>query len=212
MKLLIVDDHIMVRQALAALLERDSVDTRVVHAADSAEAFQSLLAHQDLDAVFLDLNLPGVSGMAVLRELGRLRPALPVIVLSAVDDPAKVRQAFAAGALGYVPKAASASTLLAALRLVMSGEMFVPALALDPPTPFRPRRAPRQQHLSAGGLTLRQAEVLQRMAEGLSNKGIANRMSLSEKTVKAHVTAVFRALGVGGRREAVTAARAAGFI
>ncbi len=163
--------------------------------------------------MFLDLNMPGMDGMAALRELGRVRPALPVIVLSAADDPGLVRQAFAAGALGYVPKSATSETLLSALGLVLRGETFVPSLmlretALAQPADVAAARGSRSQ----AGLTTRQAEVLQRLGEGLSNKSIAHRMGLSEKTVKAHVTAIFRAFNVEGRREAVTAARQAGLI
>ena len=210
MKLLIVDDHAMVRQAISALLERDTVGTCVVQARDSIEGLELAQRHDDLDAVFLDLSMPGMDGMAALRELGRLRPALPVIVLSAADDPNLVRQAFAAGALGYVPKSATSETLLSALGLVLRGETFVPSLMLREPAPSDAAVArPSRSH---AGLTARQAEVLQRLGEGLSNKTIAHRMGLSEKTVKAHVTAIFRAFDVEGRREAVAAAREAGLI
>lgn len=213
MKLLIVDDHAMVRQAISALLERDAEGTRVVQARDSIEGLELAQRHDDLDAVFLDLSMPGMDGMAALRELGRVRPALPVIVLSAADDPGLVRQAFAAGALGYVPKSATSETLLSALGLVLRGETFVPSLMLRETSPTLPAdmAAARPSRFQAG-LTARQAEVLQRLGEGLSNKTIAHRMGLSEKTVKAHVTAIFRAFNVEGRREAVTAARQAGLI
>ncbi len=179
MKLLIVDDHAMVRQAISALLERDAAGTRVVQARDSIEGLELAQRHDDLDAVFLDLNMPGMDGMAALRELGRVRPALPVIVLSAADDPGLVRQAFAAGALGYVPKSATSETLLSALGLVLRGETFVPSLmlretALAQPADVVAARGSQSQ----AGLTTRQAEVLQRLGEGLSNKSISHRMGL----------------------------------
>jgi two-component system nitrate/nitrite response regulator NarL len=202
MKILIVDDHAMVRQALAALLERSAPGIEVVQAGDVAQALDLARRHADLDAVFLDLGLPGPGGMDALVELGRLRPALPVIVLTAAEDPDLARQAFAAGALGYVPKSATPETLLSALQLVMRGETYVPALVLRPAAPRDP---------AAWKLTGQQAEVLRLMGEGLSNKAIARRMGLSEKTVKAHVTGVFRALSVTGRREAAAVAQAAGF-
>src|SRR5689334_9132795 len=119
MKILIVDDHAMVRQGISALLERPPVGAEVVQARDSAEGLELARRHADLDAVFLDLSMPGMDGMTALRELGRARPALPVIVLSGVDDPVKVREAFEAGALGYVPKSATSETLLSALNLVL---------------------------------------------------------------------------------------------
>jgi DNA-binding NarL/FixJ family response regulator len=201
MNLLIVDDHAMVRQAISALLERESAGTCVLQARDSAEALDLAARHDDLDAVFLDMSMPGMDGMAALREFGRRHPTLPIIVLSAADDPDLVRQAFAAGALGYVPKSATSQTLLTALQLVLNGETFVPSLVLRRPEthPQTPYRAQPEV-----GLTTRQSHVLKHLGEGLSNKAIAHRMGLSEKTVKAHVTAVLR--------EAIAVARGAGLI
>jgi DNA-binding NarL/FixJ family response regulator len=209
MKLLIVDDHAMVRQAISALLEREAPDTRVLQASGSAEGLELAARHDDLDAVFLDLSMPGMDGLAALREFGRRHPSVPVLVLSGADDPDLVRQVFAAGALGYVPKSATSQTLLTALQLVLNGETFVPSLVLRAPDAHAAAAHRAQPEV---GLTTRQSHVLQHLGEGLSNKAIAHRMGLSEKTVKAHVTAVFRALSVGGRREAIAAARGAGLI
>lgn len=207
MKIMVVDDHALVRQGVAALLEREQPGAQVLQARHSAEALELAGAHDDLDAVFLDLTMPGMDGMRALAEFARRRPTLPVIVLTAVDDPEVARQAFAAGALGYVPKSATAETLLSALGLVLRGETFVPSLVLRAPgaagaTPGRP----------AGPLTGRQVEVLRCLGEGLSNKAIAHRMGVSEKTVKAHVTGVLRAMSAGDRVGAVQSARAAGIL
>ncbi len=209
MNLLIVDDHAVVRQAISALLERETAGACVLQARDSVEGLDLAARHDDLDAVFLDMSMPGMDGMAALREFGRRHPSLPIIVLSAADDPDLVRQAFAAGALGYVPKSATSQTLLTALQLVLNGETFVPSLVLRR-SEARPQTAYRAQ--PEVGLTTRQNHVLQHLGEGLSNKAIAHRMGLSEKTVKAHVTAVLRALSVRGRREAIAVARGAGLI
>ncbi|WP_293901638.1 response regulator transcription factor [Phenylobacterium sp.] len=210
MKILIVDDHALVRQGVSALLERHA-GAQVLQAQGSAEGLALALEHDDLDAVFLDLSMPGMDGMSALREFGQTRPALPVIVLTAADDPNLVRRAFAAGALGYVPKSATADTLLSALRLVLAGEVFVPALVLREPAPAAAVAAPWAAPASIT-LTGRQTEVLRHLGEGLSNKVIAYRMGVSEKTVKAHMTGVLRALAVGGRAEAIQSARAAGLI
>lgn len=181
----------------------------VYEARDGAAALATARARNDLDVVFLDLGLPGASGLATLQTLARLRPTLPVIVVSATEDPDQVREAFAAGALGYVPKSASSETLLTALDLVLRGELFVPSLVLRraPPPP-----APAATANPGERLTERQAEVLKWLGQGLSNKAIARQMAVSEKTVKAHMTAVFRALSVEGRAQAVRAARSAGLI
>ena len=208
MKLLVVDDQAMVRQGIAALLTHDDPSTIVLEAGDSAEGLSLAGEHQDLDLVFLDLALPGMGGMAAIVEFGRKRPDVPVIVLTASDDPQKVRQAFELGALGYVPKSANAQTLLAALRLVLSGSAFVPDLLL------RDGPSSRAAGGGSGGgrarLTARQAEILDCLRQGLSNKEIGLRLVLSEKTVKAHVTGVLRALGAANRAEAVRLARVSG--
>lgn len=213
MKVMIVDDHALVRQGVSALLEREAGGTQVLQARNSVEALDLAVAHNDLDAVLLDLTMPGMDGVAALREFGRRRPALPVIVLSASEDPAVARRVFAAGALGYVPKSATAETLLAALNMVLRGETFVPALVL---------RAPKADAsaavevpvalLGASHLTDRQTQVLRHLGEGLSNKVIAYRMGVSEKTIKAHVTGVLRAMAADDRLAAVQSARAAGLI
>jgi two-component system nitrate/nitrite response regulator NarL len=208
MKLLVVDDQAMVRQGIAALLAHDDPTIIVLEAGDSAEGLALAGEHADLDLVFLDLALPGMGGMAAIVEFGRKRPDVPVIVLTASDDPQKVRQAFELGALGYVPKSANAQTLLAALRLVLSGSAFVPDLLL------RDGPSSRSSGGASGGsrtrLTARQAEILDCLRQGLSNKEIGLRLGLSEKTVKAHVTGVLRALGAANRAEAVRLARVGG--
>jgi DNA-binding NarL/FixJ family response regulator len=209
MKIMVVDDHALVRQGVAALLERESPGAQVLQARHSVEALELAAAHDDLDAVFLDLTMPGMDGMRALAEFARRRPTLPVIVLTAADDPDLARQAFAAGALGYVPKSATAETLLSALGLVLRGETFVPSLVLRASAPAGPAA---RMGRSGGALTGRQIEVLRCLGEGLSNKAIAHRMGVSEKTVKAHVTGVLRAMSVGDRVGAVQSARAAGLI
>ncbi len=212
MKILIIDDHAMVRQGIAALLERADPANSVVQAQDSAEGLELAARHDDLDVVFLDLNLPGMDGMEALAALGQARPALPVIVLSAAEDPEMVRRAFAAGALGYVPKAATSATLLSALELVLNGEVFVPGLVLHDQPAARAPWAASARGAPIGALTPRQAEVLQCLGDGLSNRGIGCQLGLSEKTVKAHVSAIFRALSAAGRPEAIYVAREAGLI
>lgn len=208
MKLLVVDDQAIVRQGIAALLAHDDPGAVVLEAADAASGLDLAASHADLDAVFLDLAMPGVSGMAAITEFARRRPDVPVIVLTASDDPGKVRQAFERGALGYVPKTASSQTLLAALRLVLSGEAFLPSLLL------RDGAASAAAGRAAGerGLTARQAEVLGCLALGLSNKAIGRQLGISEKTVKAHMTGLLRDLGVANRADALREARSRGLV
>ena len=129
-------------------------------------------------------------------------------MLSSSEKPSDVRRALAAGALGYVPKSANSDTLMAALHLVLAGEVYVPPLLLDEPP--RPIAGARVRSDPARGLTERQFDALRLLARGLTNKEIALELELSEKTVKIHVGAIFKALGVVNRAQAAEAARREG--
>jgi two-component system nitrate/nitrite response regulator NarL len=211
MKLLIVDDHAILREGLVALLRQFEQDADVLQASDTTEALRLAEANPDLDAVFLDLNLPGQGGMEVIPVFAERCPRLPVIVLSSSEDPNDVRLALKSGALGYVPKSASPRNILSALRLVLSGEIYVPPLMVDlaPVATDGPARAPREIWER---LTERQTEVLRHLCRGLSNREISRALDLSEKTTKSHVTAIFKVLGVVNRTQAAAAGRRAGIV
>jgi two-component system, NarL family, nitrate/nitrite response regulator NarL len=212
MKLLVVDDHPIVRDGLAALLGRLGPDTVVLQVGDAARALAMAVEHADLDIVILDIAMPGMDGLRALSEFGRVRPELPVIVISASEDARDVREALAKGALGYVPKSASQHTLLSAIRLVLDGDLYVPPLILGE-IPLSPAPNPRGAAAPAGSvLTRRQIDVLKQLSQGKSNKSIALELGLSEKTMKAHVTAIFKALNVINRTQAAAAGREAGLI
>ena len=208
MKLLIVDDHAIVREGLAAMLRQARPDTVVLQAGEGAEALGLAMRHPDLDAVLLDLRMPGMDGILVVQEFGKIRPALPVIVLSSSENPAEVRHALAVGALGYVPKSAQSQTLLLALELVLSGNVYVPPLMLLEQE-NRTEAEPPGRKISAANihLTDRQIEVLRLLSQGLSNNEIGRDLGLSIKTVKAHITAIFKALSVVSRTQAAALAR-----
>ena len=144
MKLLVVDDHPIVRDGLAALLGRLGPDTVVLQVGDAARALAMAMAveHADLDIVILDIAMPGMDGLRALSEFGRVRPELPVIVISASEDARDVREALAKGALGYVPKSASQHTLVSAIRPVLDGDLYVPPLILGE-VPLSPAPDPR---------------------------------------------------------------------
>ncbi|MEO8525630.1 MAG: response regulator transcription factor [Caldimonas sp.] len=208
MKLLIVDDHAILREGLAAMLRQIGPDTEVLQASEGAEGLRMAEQHADLDAVFLDLEMPGGGGMSAIPEFGRRRPELPVIVLSSSEDPRDVRRALALGALGYVPKSSPPRALLSALQLVLSGNIYVPPLMLGPAA-ATPRSTGGDATRPSASLTERQLEVLRLLGKGLSNKEIGRDLGLSEKTVKAHVTAIFKTLNVVNRTQAASAAREA---
>lgn len=210
MKLLIVDDHPVLRAGLAALLGQTGPATVILQAGTAAEALGLLDQHADLDIVVLDLMMPGMSGQSALTEFGRRRPELPVIVLSSSEDPHEARRALALGALGYVPKSAGQHTLISAITLVLAGEIYVPPLLLNEPAAGPRGSEGRRSGAGASPLTERQVEVLRRLSAGQPNKTIAFELELSEKTVKSHITAIFKALDVVNRTQAAAVGREAG--
>ena len=211
MKLLIVDDHAILREGLVALLRQFEQGTDVLQASDTAEGLRLVEAHPDLDAVFLDLNMPDQSGMEVIPVFAKRCPQLPVIVLSSSENPSDARLALKSGAFGYVPKSASPRNILSALRLVLAGEIYVPPLMLDL-GPVPTDGSARVASEAGERLTERQTEVLRQLCRGLSNKEISRALDLSEKTTKSHITAIFKALNVVNRTQAASAARRAGIV
>ncbi len=211
MKLLIVDDHAIVREGVAAMLRQAGPDTMVLQAGDGAEGVRLAEAHPDLDAVFLDLQMPGAHGMSAVPEL-RPAPAGP-----AGDRAVLVRRPGGRASRARAGRArlrawlALPQTLPSALRLVLAGDIYVPPLMVDAAARGGPS-APAADAGRHGALTERQREVLQLLSEGLSNKDIGRALNLSDKTVKAHITAIFKALDVVNRTQAASAARRAALL
>jgi DNA-binding NarL/FixJ family response regulator len=212
MKLLIVDDHPVVRDGLAALLRQLGPEVTVLMAEDGSRGLGLVDAHPDLDLVVLDLAMPGSDGFATLHEFGRLQPQLPVVVVSSSEDQRDVRRALASGALGYIPKSAPPRTILAAVKFVLAGNVYVPTLLAQNSASVGEEAGDESARRSNVSLTGRQLEVLRLLREGRSNKEIGRKLGLSEKTVKVHVTALFKALNVANRIQAAAMADKVGLI
>ncbi|HVW68930.1 MAG TPA: response regulator transcription factor [Steroidobacteraceae bacterium] len=218
LKVLVIDDHPLVQEGVAAALASLGHDTKVSSARDAEQGMAMAAADPDLDLVLLDLALPGMSGFGLIGRLHERFPSLPVVVLSALDDPENVRQALNSGAMGFVPKSAPTRVLLEVLRQVLEGNVSVPdhlqgALGLSTDTAGAGATdSPQQPVPDISLLTQRQVEVLSRVCQGKTNKQIATELGLSEKTVKAHVTAIFKVLGVVNRTQAVLVARRVGMM
>jgi two-component system nitrate/nitrite response regulator NarL len=212
MKLLIVDDHSVLREGLAALLKLLGSDILVVQSRNAEEGLVALSANPDLDVIVLDLVMPGTSGLEALSLFRRQRPDIPIVVLSSSEEPKDVRSALAAGAMGYVPKSANHNVLLSAIKLAMNGEFYIPPLILEQGSMSQVDAGIRTSSGNDTRLTERQIEVLSLLSQGKPNKSIATALGLSEKTVKTHITAIFKALNVVNRTQAAAAARLAGLI
>lgn len=207
MKVLIADDHPLVRDALArTVLELDAAAQ--VHQAGDFDSLLHLARDESAgpaDLALIDLNMPGMNGVAGLRRLRELLPTLPMVVASGQDDAATIRAVLAAGAVGFIPKSERSDMLLSALRLVLAGGVYVPLRCLgDTGGMASPVRA------TAADLTPRQHDVLRALSRGQPNKLIARELGLTEGTVKIHIAAILRALQVRNRTEAVVRARALG--
>jgi DNA-binding NarL/FixJ family response regulator len=222
MKVLLIDDHPLILSALQGVIQGLGSHVSVVGVAGARSAREALALEPGFDLVLLDLRLGDADGFELLIELRNGWPAVPVVVVSASDRSADVIRAIDLGAMGFVPKRASNETLAEALHVVMSGGIYVPPMTMGgdaesaaPEGGSTPHpaahggvgldKAGRPNALAAFKLTPRQTDVLGLLLRGQSNKLIARELSLSVETVKDHVAAVLRALGVNSRTQAVLA-------
>jgi len=210
-KILIVDDHPLVRDAMAGIVADLAEVMQVLQAAECTQALALAREVHDIDLVLLDLNLPGTRGFEALEHFRREQPALPVVVVSMYHDGDTVREVIRRGAMGYIPKVCTKEIILGALRLVLSGAVFVPSQAMAEETGQADAQTPGSllkslSKLHEFGLTPRQGQVLALLMRGCSNKEICRDLGLAERTVKLHVTAVLSALSVSSRTQAVLAA------
>ena len=201
---IVADDHPLFRTAIKEALEAEQGDTRFLEAS-SFESLQKLVDEQkEVDLVLLDLHMPGVSGFAGLVYLCKRYPSVPVVIISANEDPVVIKRALEHGAAGFIPKSSSIDTITQAISSILMGEIWAPApMASDLPgnNTSEVELAERMAQL-----TPQQFKVLMMMSQGLLNKQIAYDLGVSEATIKAHVTAIMSKLGVSNRTQAVLAA------
>jgi DNA-binding NarL/FixJ family response regulator len=200
MKILVVDDHPLIQEALQHVLAALDPALELIQAQAASEAHAALSREPDTDLIVLDLALPDSDGFELLGDLRREWPGMPVLVLSATHDRETVEHALDLGAMGFIPKTANTRVLLEALQLVLSGGVYVPSESGRANGGVRPRAVTRPEQL---GLTLRQADVLKLLVQGKPNKLICRDLRLSEGTVKVHVSAILRALNVRNRTQVV---------
>jgi len=204
MKIVIADDHPLVRDALARTVHLLEPDAEVLECGDLAQAETALASHAPRLAL-LDLHMPGMQGLESLRALCSRHRGVPVVVASGDDHPGVIRGAIAAGAVGFLPKSERPEVLRQALRLMLDGGTYLPARALADMSGQPPAARP-----DVAGLTLRQLDVLRCLMRGEPNKLIARELGLTEGTVKIHIASILRALQARNRTEAVVVARQLG--
>ncbi|MBU2640998.1 MAG: response regulator transcription factor [Gammaproteobacteria bacterium] len=203
MKTLLADDHPLMREGIRQVLTQLEPALEIVDAHDYPSLFSQTRTHPDLDLALVDLNMPGFVGMQGITLFRSKFPDIPLVVLSASESPHDIRSALEAGALGYIPKAASTEVMLAALRQVLAGDIYVPTCLDDSHGGLHVVAPDDFKALQNSGLTARQFEVARLLVQGFSNKSIGGMLAMSEGTVKVHVAAIFRAFNVSNRTEAV---------
>jgi DNA-binding NarL/FixJ family response regulator len=208
-RIVVVDDHPVVREGLVAMLQTQS-DFEVVGEAASGADGLGLIAQLVPDVVLLDLELPGIDGVGVLRQLRARNDSARVIVFTVFDTDDRIIAAVEAGAAGYLLKGAPRSELFAAIRVVNGGGSLLHPLVAS--TVLRHVARERDGETLSVSLTPREHSVLALLAHGKSNKEIAASLGVAERTVKFHVSAIFTKLGVSNRTEAVTRAVSTGLV
>lgn len=215
MKILVADDHVLFRQGLCMTLADLHENVEIVETGSFSETLERAGDSGPFDIVLLDLNMPGMSPFEGVRAVHERMRDVPIVILSASERPSDVSRAIECGALGYILKSSRPEVLSHALPLVLSGEMYLPPVVLSRDTPYR--RADRQSPGSGDGgpfsrLTPRERDVLGQLIAGLSNKEIAQALTIDEGTVKIHIKAVLRKLEVNNRTQAATFAVRQGWL
>ncbi|WP_266159016.1 response regulator transcription factor [Dyella silvatica] len=201
-RLLIADDHPLFRAALRQAASENVPDGTIYEAADLASALTMLANEPDMDLVLLDLHMPGSQGLSGLAALRGQHPGVAVLVVSAHDEARTIRRVLDHGAAGFIPKSASPAEIGEAIRSVLDCGSWLPPALAQTIASLPADAADTNLAIRLARLTEQQYRVLALLGEGLLNKQIADRLSIQERTVKAHVTAIFEKLGVRNRTQA----------
>jgi DNA-binding NarL/FixJ family response regulator len=204
MRILVVDDHALVRRGMNYVVKEGFPDAEVVEAESSAAALEALRTGGKVDLALVDVRMPDLDGLELLRAIKAEWEALPVIMLSTYENAPYVKRALADGAAGYLLKDATPEDLSQAINVAMSGSgnVLSPRVIQNLFEDQEATNASSNGRRSEYSLTQREHDILALLAEGRSNREIAGRLYLSEKTVKAHLAAIFRKLGVTNRTQA----------
>lgn len=213
-KVLMVDDHALFRDGMHYVLQQLAEEVEVIDSGNFLDGMKQAANNPDLDLALLDLHMPGSEGVKSILAFHESNPSIPLVVVSGSDQCEDIEKVMEYGAMGFISKMSSSKIMLSALRMVMDGGVYLPPQLLQQAMVSidqgsTDKRTDRQ---NKNGLTARQMQTLQLLAEGLSNKEISQRMNLAEGTVKIHTAAVYQALRVSSRLDAVSTARRLGFL
>jgi DNA-binding NarL/FixJ family response regulator len=206
MKILVIDDHALVREGLSQVLKVLDENVEVLQAGTCSQGFSLAQIHHDLDLVLLDYHLPDMTGLAALAVFGQRHPELPILMLSGSANIQIMRQVLQAGAAGFVTKSSLSDELLDAVRRVLDGDVYLPQ-DLDAAFTLESLETDKERPT----LTQRQELVLRELLDGRSNREISQTIGISDETVKTHVAAILRHFAVQNRTQAVVAAARFGY-
>lgn len=214
MKILLADDHALFRDGMHYVLQQLAEQVEIYDASTFPEALELVEKNGGIDLALMDLNMPGSEGAASARVFHLRYPDIPLVVVSGSDQRTDIERVMEFGAMGFVSKMTSGKVMLSALRMVLEGGIYLPPQLLQQTMASMEQASTdkRSSRSNEFGLTVRQMEVLQHLAAGKPNKDIAREMSLAEGTVKIHVAAVYQALHVNSRLEAVRTAQRLGLL
>jgi DNA-binding NarL/FixJ family response regulator len=211
-RILLADDHDLVREGTKELLEREEDFQVVAEAGDGEEAVRLALEHHP-DVALMDIAMPGLNGIEATKQIKTAAPSVAVLILTAYDDEEYIFPLLEAGAAGYLLKNVRAHDLVAAVRSVHAGESVLhPAVARKVIDCFAPRGKESHELIEMNQVTERELEVLRLAARGMSNRDIADHLYLSTRTVQTHLSAIFSKMEVGSRTEAVVKALREGWL
>jgi DNA-binding NarL/FixJ family response regulator len=211
MRILIIDDHRLFIDDMRHIFYSLDRDVDIIVANSAGEAIQHMESSTVLDLVLLDLHMPGLNCSSIIQHQRTQSTCLPIVIISGDDNPDAIKAAVDAGIMGYIPKSFPANKIQSALRTIMSGNIYLPEMKSTPDSDHSYKQS-YNNIANINGITKRQFQVLLLLANGESNKNISSTLSLSENTVKAHVSALFRALDASNRTECVNIARNKGII
>lgn len=207
-KFLVADDHPLFRDALRQVIEEYFNDVEIVEVSTLDEAIATASEDFDLDLILLDLRMPGSVGFSGLVSIRNAAPTVPVVIVSASEDPEAIRLGLTCGAFGFIPKSSAKTKIAEAISTVLSGGTYVPPELTLNETVEGPRSTLDHEYSDKFALmTPAELGVLKRLTEGKANKIIAYELDIKESTVKAHISSILRKLGVHSRIQAVLAAK-----
>jgi len=209
-KILIADDHPLFREAIINVIENSFEGCKTLETEDLDSALEIAQNEEELDLILLDLNMPGMNGLNGLITLRNDLPTVPVVIVSAEEDKQIVLQAITYGAVGFITKSSPREQMTEALKQILAGNVYLPSDIIRASQPDNRRMQRKDDNQIPpellSSLTRRQLLVLERMSKGESNKQIAYNLNIAGTTVKAHVSAILRKLGVHNRIQAVLSA------